>query len=264
MYGPHQYFTGATEQRRALDAVVRSEFFLAMELDLYDASVDAFAPIAVAAAAQNAVVAPSPRPEVAFNYIYSEFSGPNWNVWRSRNTAPHAGPREIFETIKTNFAEYSWGGKLNLTSFGKPEAARLQSRLETMRYIKPNLGYPIMPVSKFLHVYNPSLFPIYDTGVIYNRVLKGYWRSDFRDFCSDDRLPYSVFMDKDTVDFLPAYMRWANSLLSVAHIGFMQVFTDWLGEQPGTDLSRRKFDAKTLHARAFEYTVVGAATAEGW
>ncbi len=257
-------FTSATEQRRALDAVVKSEFFQAVELNLYDASVCAFGPIAVAAAAQDSVIAPSHSAEVAFNYIYSEFSGPNWNVWRSRNTAPHAGAREIFETIKANFAEYSWGSTLNLTNFGKSEAARLQSRLETMRYIKPNQGYPIMPVSKFLHVYNPALFPIYDTGVIYNKVLNGYWKSDFRDFCERERLPYSVFMNKDTIDFVPAYMRWASSLLSAEHGSFMQVFTDWLGQQPGADLSRREFDPTTLYARAFEYTVVGAAQAEGW
>ena len=64
--------------------------------------------------------------------------------------------------------------------------------------------------------------------------------------------------------FLPAYMRWANSLLSTAHGSFMQVFTDGLAEQPGADLSRRKSNPKTLYARAFEYAVVGAATLEGW
>ena len=52
--------------------------------------------------------------------------------------------------------------------------------------------------------------------------------------------------------------------MSVAHSGFMQVFADWLGEQRGANLSRRKFDLKTLYARAFEYTAVGTVQAEGW
>ena len=31
-----------------------------------------------------------------------------------------------------------------------------------------------MPVSKFLHFYNPGLFPIYDTEMIFNKVLKRF------------------------------------------------------------------------------------------
>jgi len=130
--------------------------------------------------------------------------------------------------------------------------------------MKPKQGYPIMTVSKFLHFYNPALFPVYDTEYIYYKVLAGYFKSDFRDFCDRDRLPYTIFMNKDTVDFLPAYMRWAASFLSVAHSSFMQVCAEWLAEQPGANLDRRKFDPTTLYARAFEYTAIGAAKAEGY
>jgi hypothetical protein len=247
-------FTSAIEQRRALEAV--GDFFQAVELNLYDASVCAFDP---SSSGQEAFR--------CFMNIYNELSGPNWSVWRSRNPAPHWGPQQIFDTIKREFAEYPWDGTANLTSFGRAEAARLKPRLESMRGIKPNKGYPIMTVSKFLHFYNPALFPIYDTEVIWKKVCDGYFKSDFRDFCRDlcDREGprYTVFMNEDTVDFLPAYMRWAASLFSVAHSGFMQVFVDWLGDQLGANLLRRKFDAKTLHARAFEYTAVGAAIAGG-
>ncbi len=134
-----------------------------------------------------------------------------------------------------------------------------------MSAMKPKKkGFPIMTVSKFLHFYNAALFPIYDEKVIWKKVCDGYFRSDFRDFCYGESLPYQRFKDDDTVDFVPAYMRWASSLLSVAPGGFMQVFTGWLGEQPGADLGRRNFDVTTLYARAFEYTAVGAAQAEGW
>lgn len=270
MYAPRSYFTSATEQRRALEAI--GDFFQATELDLYDASVCAFQSLAVAATAHEVGTLPqSSSVDEAYRCfwrIYDELVSNRppsyWNVCRPSGPANCWPPQKIFGTIKGQFADYPWDGKINLTSFGKAEASRLQSRLETMRDIKPNQGYPIMIVSKFLHFYNPALFPIYDTGVIYNKVLKGYWRSDFRDFCTDKGLPYSVFMERDTIDFLPAYMRWANSLLSVAHSGFMELFTGWLDEQPGADLSHRKFDPATLYARAFEYTVVGTAQAEGW
>jgi hypothetical protein len=264
MYSPRKYFRDPTEQRRALESV--GDFFQAAELDLYDASVCAFAPFAVAATAQDVgAVAPQvSSAEAGFSYIYSELASFRWNVFRPYSPAECWPPQKIFDIIKREFADNHWGGTLNLTNFGKAEVPRLQSRLATMRGIKPNQSYPIMTVSKFLHFYNPALFPIYDTGVIYNKVLNGYWKSDFRGFCDRERLPYSVFMNKDTIDFLPSYMRWASSLLSTAHSGFMQVFTSWLGEEPGADLSRRSFDPKTIYARAFEYTVVGAATAEDW
>jgi hypothetical protein len=246
------YFTSATEQRRALEAL--GDFFQVVELDLYDASVCAFD---LSSSAEEAFR--------CFLYIYNELSGHNWNVWRSRNPAPHWPPEQIFETIRREFSEFSPGGPVNLLNFRKSATTlRLQSYLAKMIGIKPNKGFPIMTVSKFLHFYNPALFPIYDTEVIYNKVINGCFKSNFRDFCDNERLPYRIFMNEDTVDFLPAYMRWASSHLSVAHGSFMQVFTDWLGDQPGADLSRRKFDPTMLYARAFEYTAIGAAKAEGW
>src|ERR1019366_9533287 len=50
------------------------------------------------------------------------------------------------------------------------------------------------------------------------------------------------------------HMLWANSLMSVAHPTFMQVFTEWLGKQTGTMLARRGFEPATLYSRAFEYS----------
>jgi hypothetical protein len=57
-------------------------------------------------------------------------------------------------------------------------------------------------------------------------------------------------------------MLWASFLMSVAHPAFMSVFKDWLDHKPGTALPKRKFEVTTLYARAFEYTVTGAAKLE--
>jgi len=61
---------------------------------------------------------------------------------------------------------------------------------------------------------------------------------------------------------VPGALLWASSLLSVAHGTFMHVFMDWLDKQPGAELRNRRFDPKTLYARAFEYTATGAANLE--
>jgi len=103
------------------------------------------------------------------------------------------------------------------------------------------------------------LFPIYDNAVIWETVCNDRFKNDFREFCEREKFPYRRFTRKDTVDFLPCYMRWENSLLSVAHGGFMQVFIDWLGKEPGTELPKRRFDITTLYASAFEFAAICAA-----
>ena len=82
---------------------------------------------------------------------------------------------------------------------------------------------------------------------------------DFRRFCPTVGIQYARAVQDGTEKFLRYYMLWANSLMSVAHPTFMQVFTEWLGKQAGTMLARRSFDPATLYARAFEYTATGAA-----
>ena len=248
------YFTNETEQRRALGAL-GGWFDPADDLDLYDASWCAFDPSSSAVEALR-----------YFQKIYDALSSQSWGAFRS----PVKGLRsqcwstqQTFETIKREFAEFSWRGPVNLLNFPTSGTGlRLESCLTKMKGIKPKKDYPLMVVSKFLHFCNPALVPIYDTKVIWEKVLDCCFKSDFRDFCNHENLPYDRFRKEDTVDFLPAYMRFANSLLSEAHGRFMQVFVEWLAEQPGTELRRRKFDPTTLYARVFEYTAVGAAAAE--
>jgi hypothetical protein len=62
-----------------------------------------------------------------------------------------------------------------------------------------------MTVSKFLHFYNPGLFPIYDNAVIWDKVLRRF-RNDFRDFCISANIPYEVAM-KDDHREIPTLLR---------------------------------------------------------
>src|SRR5664279_1950612 len=87
------------------------------------------------------------------------------------------------KAIMGKFGEFAWTGSVTLTNFLKSETGpRLQASLESLREIKPNQGFPIMTVSKFLHFYNPSLFPIYDEAVIWKKVF-GRFEGEFRSFC---------------------------------------------------------------------------------
>ncbi len=247
------YFESAVHQRLALHSVTKEDWLDPKgNLNLYELSESAFDP--------------SPngdRPFRCFEKIYAELSGRTWQVFRPSGREDCWPSRQIFETINREFREFSGRGPVNLVNFPQSGTEpRLRSCLMTMQGIKPKRDYPVMTVSKFLHFYNPKLFPIYDNEVIWGKVLDGRFQNDFRAFCEREGTPYADIRREDTVDLLLCYMRWASSLLAVAHPRFMNVFVEWLDQQPGTWLPVRKgVDAATLYATAFEFTVIGAVSA---
>lgn len=243
------YFETASQQRRALEAVTQAGWLSPSgNLKLYDDSYRAFN-----ASLTSGEALPS------FENIYNELSGPGWQVFRSpQSGASRWSAQQVFETLNREFPEYSWGSSVNLSNFQQIEYyACLKSSLDTMQGIKQKQGYPHMAASKFLHFYNPSLFPIYDYKVIWKKVFKRF-ADDFQDFCQSKNISYPEAINDDTASFLIHYMRWASSLLSAAHGTFMQVFVEWLEEQPGVELHQSQFDAVTLYATAFEFTAIGA------
>lgn len=194
-----------------------------------------------------------------FERIYDVLKSNEWQVFRPQSPSVCWPADRIFQTIKQEFTDFAWGGPVTLLNFpASGLGVRLESRLAKMQGLKPKKQYPLMAVSKFLHFYNPSLFPIYDNAVIWEKVLNGRFKSDYRDFVQRERIPQQVAMEEDTAVFLRHYMVLASSLLGVAHSGFMKVFVDWFAEQPGANLTKRSFDPMKLYATAFEFTAIGA------
>jgi|SRR5271157_2187961 len=119
-----RYFETDHHQRRALAAC---DLFLPEELDLYDASWDAFDPSSSAAASFR-----------HFEKIYDELAHNRppsyWNVFRPNSLADCWQPQQIFDTIKQQFAEFSWRGPINLLNFPKMVSLpHLESCLAKMR-----------------------------------------------------------------------------------------------------------------------------------
>jgi len=190
-----------------------------------------------------------------FKKVYDALAG-SWHAFRPHSREVCWSPQQIFETIKHEFTEFARSSPTNLLNFQKTgNGLRLESCLLKLGGIKPHQGYPVMTASKFLHFYNPRLFPIYDYEVIWKKVF-GRFRKEFQDFCSGFNVAYDI---GDTALFYRSYMCWGSSLLSRAHGSFMQVFVDWLSKQPGAELSRRPFDSALLYATAFEFIAIGAA-----
>lgn len=242
------YFT-PEGQARALKAYVvfadNSAWSVAHKMDLYDAGRTAFSS--------------ATEPSIAFRSfesVYANLAGPGWQVFRPFGVTRCWNARQVYDSIRSGFAGYSCAD-VTLLSLPSDQHA-LRQALESLRAIKPKSTYPTMTVSKFLHFFNPSLFPIYDTEIVENRVFKRF-RSDYHAFCTQHQLNPKA----SGADFLMNYMRWASTLVAGAGPTFMARFVDWLREE----LPPRRFAAldpahlARLYSTAFEFTAIGAATA---
>jgi hypothetical protein len=243
----------ADGQQLALDAYAKFAFApergwsIEDKVELYDASRRAFDP-----------AVPQGEALSAFRKIYEDLFRParagGWGVGRN-SSGPCWPAARTFETIKTEFPLFRWGGPITLLNFHTSgDHAALLSSLENLRGLKPVAKYPVMVVSKFLHFYNPELFPIYDYEVIWNGVFRCF-RRDFKEFCHTSELKYEY---EDIASFYCKYILWASSLLAHAHSDFMEAFVAWLRKQPRVAWESRTFDASTLYATAFEFTAIGA------
>jgi hypothetical protein len=106
--------------------------------------------------------------------------------------------------------------------------------------------------SKLLHFYNPEFFPIYDTEVIWNKVLT-YFKREFSQFGSTFSPPYD---EGYTTIFYRNYMCFGTSLLQSAYPRFMRVLAEWMGKLPGAGLANRDFEAERLFATAYEFVIM--------
>lgn len=245
------YFEDRSAQIRSLDAcrnfLGEKGWPLEARLRLYDYSRSAF----------HQGIPPS-EALISFGRMYDELVLPapagGWGVARNAQR-PLWTADKAFETIRREFAGFAWGGSLTLANIRTSDTkGPLLSSINALKDIKPITGYPVMAVSKFLHPYNPELFPIYDNEVIANRVIPRF-RNDFRAFCHSEGLSDQV---GNIPEFYISYIFWGASLLQCASAQFMEGFAQWFGKQSRLNLAQRPLDACRLYATAFELTIIGA------
>jgi hypothetical protein len=169
------YFENEATQRRALAAcrifLGGRDWAVGDRLKLYDLSHEAFR---------------SNKGVASFRGIYEELIRPpragGWGI--ARNAAgPLWSAERTFEVLQSDFSQFAWGGSVTLMNFGARKVeATLMPVLEKLRTLKPVSDWPTMAVSKVLHFYNPELFPVYDSEVIWKKVLKLY-SYEFKEFC---------------------------------------------------------------------------------
>jgi hypothetical protein len=233
--------------RRSLDAYSRfagtSEWSIGHKLDLYAAGRRAFAG----------------GERAAFEQVYGSLRK-YWQVFRPDRPEVCWGWERVYDTLVAELGAYKWAGGMDLVSFaGSGKRHDLALSLQAFSDLKPNEDYPDMAVSKFCHFYNPALFPIYDTTVVYEKAWPVFGK-DFVAHCGANNLDPQA----PGAGFLANYVSWASSLISPDASRVMDSVVAWLADElpPKVFRTLDDKDLRRLYATAFEFVLIGAAVSK--
>lgn len=147
---------------------------------------------------------PSPDFE-SFSRIYNELV----RYWKIGRNGELASATEVFRMLVNGCGETSRQSGNTLLNV---DVVAIRNAVRAMRRVKANGEYPHMPASKFLHFYNPSLFPIYDNAVLWERVLHGVFLPEWKGVCREYRINVTEQSDR----FLITYFSWAAEVMRSA------------------------------------------------
>lgn len=184
-----------------------------------------------------------------FKTIYSLLAG-QWQVFRPCGPDRRWPDQQLFNVLCASFKDF-WPGKMTLLQFDlHRHGHQLVTALQCIRELKQMSSYPLMAASKFLHFFNPSLFPIYDGAVMEQRVFR-IFDSEYGAFCSERKLNCRAKGEH----FYPNYLAFAKHLLQPKHGELMEQFEGRFGR---ADKAACELLA-TCHATAAEFIMIGAA-----
>ena len=214
---------------------------------LYRLCGEAFSPNLIAA-----------HQNLQFEEIYNVLHK-RWQIFRPLKIDKCWKSAEIHEVLSKLPIECARGGTLTLPALNPDDAVILIQCIESMKGVKhlPSGTTPIMAVSKFLHIYNPRLFPIFDWAVIRNQVLPAFndeWQNfPCPEFNQADR------RDKELMDYLK-YMFWAAYLMRGKEEALADYFSLWLAEQLKNEGEHEvpPSACREWYATAFECVAIGA------
>lgn len=192
----------------------------------------------------------------AFATIYAALKR-YWQVFRPRGPGPRGDPTQLFDLLADFAPMFGPESARTLGNIDSADCGDLQSFFWALRDIKEMHSFPTMAVSKFAHFFNPSLFPIYDTEVIWNQVFRVHGR-ECDAFCRSAGRPLRAVGDV----WLVNYVLWASSLVQGATAqGGQRAFESWLGtEAPEHPLLRDSVGGRLdLSAALFEFVAIGSA-----
>ena len=191
--------------------------------------------------------------ETAYNELHRK-----WQIFRPAVPGSYWSAAEVHQALSILPVECSRGGTLTLPGIiSTRDTDTLLKCIKIMKGVKnlPTHRTPIMAISKFLHCYNPRLFPIFDGAVIQQTVLRVF-KDEWRSF-PEPALEWEVPTEQR--DYLK-YMFWAASLLQGHERVLSGTFSQWLKEQLGREGANEALpsDCQEWYATAFEFIAIGA------
>lgn len=178
-----------------------------------------------------------------------------WQVFRPHGPGSQGSPQALFTILRASASTFGMNSGVGLRTLRPEQRVEVWSFFMDLRAIKANKGFPTMAASKFAHFFNPDLFPIYDTEVVWKQVFARY-KPDFDAFCRDRGLAENV----EGAQWLANYVSWAAHLAQCLDPSARDEFAEWLETQaPGhAALDKSASIAHELDACLFEFTSIGA------
>lgn len=194
--------------------------------------------------------------EASFAQVYESLRA-CWQVFRNAST--RWDEEAAFLVFSQLGDECGQSSVRSLENLSRAEMkAVIQSFLEKFNDIKtvPEGGYPTMTASRFLHFYNPRLFPNLDLALINQQVLQVFG-PEFDKYCLDT----GIAEWEHEAAFYEQYMLWAGKHIQMADAEFFSDFETWFkaqveGEEDPNGVLE---EIGKYHATAFEYVAIGAA-----
>lgn len=195
----------------------------------------------------------------AFAHIYNMLWN-SWKLYRGARTNSYWNAEEALACLRG--ACLLWGMDNSLTPMTldvSNNREQLQACFDAFAGIKRQGSgdYPWVAASKFLHFFNPHLFPIYDIAEVWNAALNNRFKDDYHSFCRQvDAKPG----ERSSV-FNCTYIALAADLMQNAHPELMSQFASWFRGHcvDCVDENGILEDIDTYYATAFEMILLGAA-----
>jgi hypothetical protein len=188
----------------------------------------------------------------------------SWKAFRGAADGVYWSPDEAFRGLQ-RCSQVGRASPITLLNLDGSEAFQQDVRmaLRSVRGLKAlrTANYPWMAASKFLHFFNPALFPIYDTAAVWGTVLDGSFKKYYRAFCRQRRLAPG----ENSEEFNLNYGLLASEILrSTQADEVMEVFAGWFRRETSgaPDPNGVLDDLKSYYATAFEFIAIGAAALE--
>ncbi len=188
----------------------------------------------------------------SFNEIYTSLRR-YWQVFR--NASSYWESQKVFDVLTEDCCVCSRNSNLSLINLDEEKNQMIAECLMKIKDIKTLSSGETssMAISKFLHFFNPKLFPIYDNQIIKKEVLKTFsddWSSFKDDICTKN-------IDKGIETYF-CYVLWASNIFKQSQNGVMNKFIKIFAKRIEGNPLELPRDLTEYYATAFEFISIGA------